>query len=84
MSSLRQELSKTPDHAAARTYYLFNVDIKQVARKLLENSYKVMMRLFSHGLDLLFQDRQTCIIVYRFFFSLLAWVKLFRFMAATF
>ncbi|KAL5005361.1 hypothetical protein ScPMuIL_018817 [Solemya velum] len=36
------EISKTPDHAPARTFYLFRVDINQVARMLLEKSYKAV------------------------------------------
>lgn len=37
------EISKTPDHAPARTFYLFRVDIPQLARMLLENSYKALL-----------------------------------------
>ncbi|XP_053405654.1 DNA-directed RNA polymerase III subunit RPC3-like [Mercenaria mercenaria] len=36
------EISKTPDHAPARTYYLFKVQLDQLARMLLENSYKAL------------------------------------------
>lgn len=39
------ELSKTSDHAPSRTYYLFFVDIYQICRKILENSYKAIMNL---------------------------------------
>ena len=38
---LSQELAKTPDHAPSRTSYLFKVDVKTVARMLLDRSYKV-------------------------------------------
>ncbi|XP_046574318.1 DNA-directed RNA polymerase III subunit RPC3-like [Haliotis rubra] len=36
------EISKTPDHAPSRTFYLFKVDIDQVARMLLERCYKAL------------------------------------------
>lgn len=39
------ELSKTSDHAPSRTYYLFNIDMFQITKKLLENSYKSMENL---------------------------------------
>ena len=38
------ELSKTSDHAPPRTFYLFNIDVYQVCRKLLQNSYKVCIK----------------------------------------
>ncbi|RUS80023.1 hypothetical protein EGW08_012193 [Elysia chlorotica] len=34
------ELSKAPDHAPARTFYFFNVNLLQVSRMLLEKCYK--------------------------------------------
>ncbi|XP_064609814.1 DNA-directed RNA polymerase III subunit RPC3-like [Liolophura sinensis] len=34
------ELSKTPDHAPSRTFYLFTVEISSVARMILEKCYK--------------------------------------------
>ncbi|XP_060596716.1 DNA-directed RNA polymerase III subunit RPC3-like [Ruditapes philippinarum] len=36
------EISKTPDHAPARTIFLFRVQLDQLARMLLENSYKAL------------------------------------------
>ncbi|XP_005107758.2 DNA-directed RNA polymerase III subunit RPC3 [Aplysia californica] len=36
------ELSKTPDHAPARTFYLFNVNLIQVSRMILEKCYKAV------------------------------------------
>ncbi|KAJ8304701.1 hypothetical protein KUTeg_018284, partial [Tegillarca granosa] len=34
------EISKTPDHAPSRTFYLFRVEIDQVARMILQRCYK--------------------------------------------
>ncbi|GFR80561.1 DNA-directed RNA polymerase III subunit RPC3-like, partial [Elysia marginata] len=34
------ELSKAPDHAPARTFYFFNVNLLEVSRMLLEKCYK--------------------------------------------
>ena len=39
------ELSKASDHAPSRTFYLFNVDIYEIAKKLLQNAYTAMMNL---------------------------------------
>lgn len=36
------EVSKAPDHAPSRTFYLFTVDIQQVARMLLERCYQAL------------------------------------------
>ncbi|PVD20106.1 hypothetical protein C0Q70_20600 [Pomacea canaliculata] len=36
------ELAKTPDHAPSRTFYLFTVDIRQVARMLKEKCFKAI------------------------------------------
>ncbi len=36
-----QEVPKTPDHVPARTFYLFSVNLEQVARMLLDRSHKV-------------------------------------------
>ncbi|KAK3098436.1 hypothetical protein FSP39_019429 [Pinctada imbricata] len=36
------EISKTADHAPSRTYYIFTVDIHQVARMVLERCYKAI------------------------------------------
>lgn len=36
------EVSKAPDHAPSRTYYLFTVDIQHVARMLLERCYQAL------------------------------------------
>ncbi|XP_052283471.1 DNA-directed RNA polymerase III subunit RPC3-like isoform X2 [Dreissena polymorpha] len=37
------EISKTADHAPARSFYLFRVNLEQVARMLLEHSMKALM-----------------------------------------
>lgn len=39
------ELSKTLDHAPSRTYYLFTVNVYQLIKKFLENSYKAFFNL---------------------------------------
>ncbi|XP_076465588.1 DNA-directed RNA polymerase III subunit RPC3-like [Babylonia areolata] len=39
------ELSKTPDHVASRTFYLMSVDLKQIARLLLDNGYQSLKNL---------------------------------------
>ncbi|XP_060073587.1 DNA-directed RNA polymerase III subunit RPC3-like [Ylistrum balloti] len=36
------EVSKTPDHAPSRTFYLFNVDIPQVARIVQQRCFKAV------------------------------------------
>lgn len=36
------EISKTPDHAPSRTFYLFKVDIHKLAQLVLERSYKAL------------------------------------------
>ncbi|XP_061172680.1 DNA-directed RNA polymerase III subunit RPC3-like [Saccostrea echinata] len=36
------EISKTPDHAPSRTYYLFTVNIQQVASLVLDRCYKAL------------------------------------------
>ncbi|OWF46957.1 DNA-directed RNA polymerase III subunit RPC3 [Mizuhopecten yessoensis] len=36
------EVSKTPDHAPSRTFYLFNVDIPQVTRIVQQRCYKAV------------------------------------------
>lgn len=36
------ELAKTPDHAPSRTFYLFNVNLRQVAAMMLERCYKAV------------------------------------------
>ena len=36
------EISKTPDHAPSRTFYLFKVDIHKLAQQVLERSYKAL------------------------------------------
>ncbi|CAH1796174.1 unnamed protein product [Owenia fusiformis] len=39
------EVSKTADHAPSRTFYLFSVNITQVSRKLLDQSFQALCRL---------------------------------------
>jgi len=39
------ELSRTPDHAPARTIYLFNVNLIQVTRMVLEKCYKALINV---------------------------------------
>ncbi|KAK3585327.1 hypothetical protein CHS0354_040276 [Potamilus streckersoni] len=36
------EISKTPDHAPSRTFYLFTVNLQQVARMLIQKCYQAM------------------------------------------
>ena len=41
LCSALQEIPKTPDHAPARTFYLFSVDLNQIARMLIVHCHKV-------------------------------------------
>ncbi|XP_033124022.1 DNA-directed RNA polymerase III subunit RPC3-like [Anneissia japonica] len=40
-----QEIPRTPDHAPSRTFFLFNVNVEQVCRNILERSYKSLVNL---------------------------------------
>ena len=42
---LLKELSKTSDHAPSRTFYLFRVDTYEIAKKLINNSFKALFNL---------------------------------------
>ncbi|GFO13557.1 DNA-directed RNA polymerase iii subunit rpc3-like [Plakobranchus ocellatus] len=48
------ELSKAPDHAPARTFYFFNVNLLQVSRMILEKCYKAAANVMIR--------RQKCIL----------------------
>lgn len=47
------ELSKAPDHAPARTFYFFNVNLFEVSRMLLEKCYKAASNMMAR--------HQTCL-----------------------
>ncbi|KAK2159751.1 hypothetical protein LSH36_147g08032 [Paralvinella palmiformis] len=52
------EIPKTPDHAPSRTFYLFSVDINQVAHMLLERCCKALYNLMAKRIQELTEHKR--------------------------
>ena len=62
-----QEVPRTPDHAPSRTFYLFTVNLHQVARMLLDRCYQALNNLILKRLAEITENKLVSAIVPHFF-----------------